>query len=665
MEPINSPYTPKNYENKKNDYKSKDTILPSVPGGPSEYPPEVPQVTPNIPTYEYQDKNQKKIVDLQVYEQKKPNFLADKQANIALQPLALSSPFMPPQFQSYMNNMMKNFYTPLIYKDYNINIGGPNADRLHATILYEDILPPTDVYTSYKSLRERNNLADYIRSTFINREEGEPKNFKGDGPNSLNSRLKLIELTPNNPSDYISNPYVASARDFLLYNSCYPIMYDKKDHGSQCSKSSTGLNLRVYNIHTGEIINLHKNYDFLTKVFGIDTFKSGLFYPSIIDFVNNRISIRNNYNTIRDKDYYQYIRNDICKNKISPNFVQSYCYFIDQETKITFNKNSNGVTGSTYKFADPKDEWYEDSMEQRLLILTESPEYSMKYWCSNGYVIDRNVTRQTRIGYKSDKIWNSIIAQILLSFYVMLKYEFVISEMTLGDSLYIKDVSLYNQSNQYWIYNINGINYYIPNTGYLLMIDHNYRDITTSSTKILSSKLFKDNKNDIYNKIYDNLKSCINPTNFNDDYIIPSESKDIIGDINRDINNIKLSDFSLEVYKKEILYKYLGKFIHNRIGTEIRDLEKNYINRDNISPFRPGEISIYEEKFDTYKIVLFLKIEDRNNYKCITKSINEIKEIIVDKGILYHYSSSGEINQDIKPGDSSFTIDNLIETYII
>ena len=109
----------------------------------------------------------------------------------------------------------------------------------------------------------------------------------------------------------------------------------------------------------------------------------------------------------------------------------------------------------------------------------------------------------------------------------------------------------------------------------------------------------------------------------------------------------------------------MGKFIHNRIGTEIRDLEKNYINRDNISPFRPGEISIYEEKYDTYKIVLFLKIEDNNNYRCITHNVNGINEILIDKGNLHHYSNSEEIHQDIKPGDSSFTIDNLIETYII
>ena len=676
MESVNSPYTPKNYENRHD--RSKDIILPSVPAGPSEYPPLVPQTTPNIPTFEYQDRNQKKIVDLQVYEQKKPNFLADKQANIALQPLALSSPFMPPQFQSYMNNMMKNFYTPFIYKDYNINIGGPNADRLQATVLYEDVLPPSDIYTSYKSLKERNNLLDYIRSTFITRSEGENKNFKGDGPNSLNSRLKLVELTPNNPSTWTNNPYKASPHNFLLYHSCYPITFDKNGYGSQCSKSSVGLNLRVYNIYTGEIINLHNNYDFLNKIFPNTFTLSNHYYQNIINFIQNRKDLEFKYNTIRDLKYYEFIRNVICKNKISPNFVQSYCYFLDEETKITFSKNSTGKTGTTYNFKVPQDKIYEDKMEQLLIILTESPEYSLKYWCSNSYVMDRQVLRQTTVGFKSDKVWDSIIAQILLSFYVMLKHKFVITDMTFEDNFYIKNVSLYNQANQYWIYNINGISYYIPNTGYLLMIDHNYHDHINSFSdklgssidlKILSNQ-YNDSDNVIKDTIYNNLLKCLDLDNFvnkykDDKVIIPDNSKRLFENIKKDLNNIIKNNFSLKEYEEKILYKYLGKFVHNRIGTDIRDLEKINISKDNISPFRPGEISIYEEKYDTYKIVLFLKIEDNNNYRCITHNVNGINEILIDKGNLHHYSNSEEIHQDIKPGDSSVTIDNLIETYII
>jgi hypothetical protein len=63
------------------------------------------------------------LVNIQIVNQeKKSNFLANKQAQLPIQPLTLSSPFMPPQFTTYLANFMKNFYTPFIYKDYNLSL---------------------------------------------------------------------------------------------------------------------------------------------------------------------------------------------------------------------------------------------------------------------------------------------------------------------------------------------------------------------------------------------------------------------------------------------------------------------------------------------------------------------------------------------------------------
>ena len=116
---------------------------------------------------------------------------------IPVQPIALTTPFIPPQFQSYLNNFMKNFYTPFVYKDYNINLGGPHGDHVQASLIYEDILPATDIYSSYKTVKERNNLCEYVRGVFIIADEGEIVDFYG-GPRSLASRLKLTELNPYN-----------------------------------------------------------------------------------------------------------------------------------------------------------------------------------------------------------------------------------------------------------------------------------------------------------------------------------------------------------------------------------------------------------------------------------------------------------------------------------
>ena len=92
----------------------------------------------------------------------------------------------------------------------------------------------------------------------------------------------------------------------------------------------------------------------------------------------------------------------------------------------------------------------------------------------------------------------------------MYKYEFVFTEMSLQDNFYIKDLNIKN-INSYWIYNIDGIDFYIPNYGYLLLIDHSYKN--NNEYKIIA-KQFNDNSVDIKNCFINNTKKCLNQNNF-------------------------------------------------------------------------------------------------------------------------------------------------------
>jgi len=186
-------------------------------------------------------------------ENKTKSSVTTKQASLPLEPIAITTPFMPPQLQTQLSNFMKNFYTPFIYKDYHINIGGPDGDHIQASMIYEDALPPLNIFTSYKSLKERNNLNQHIRSTFIQIEEGEGINFGGK-ENSLLSRLKLIELNPYNTNRYSNNPYDSLPKDMFIFNSCYPVQYDKSGATVQCKKNSTGINLRLYRLKIEEAV---------------------------------------------------------------------------------------------------------------------------------------------------------------------------------------------------------------------------------------------------------------------------------------------------------------------------------------------------------------------------------------------------------------------------
>ena len=435
----------------------------------------------------------------------------------------------------------------------------------------------------------------------------------------------------------------------LIYTSCYPIVFDNNNYQVQCSKNSVGINLRVYKITLGELIIKYKdNNDLITKIQSNNN-------------INNIRNIDNlnykDYNVWREIDYYNYIRDRIVKDIISPNFIQSYCNFIDIKANISFQRNNN-VNNNQLNT--------NTNTNYVSIILTESPNKNIIQWATNYYKNRRNVNTLVYSGFKTEKVWKNIIIQMLLSFFVMYKYEFVFTEMSLQDNFYIKDLNIKN-INSYWIYNIDGIDFYIPNYGYLLLIDHSYKN--NNEYKIIA-KQFNDNSVDIKNCVINNTKKCLNQNNFTINNFSGTNPPAGILNYITNINN-QFNDDSVDITKfKNIICKSLKDYVHNRVGTSLRggppqSNEVSYIIKNNINPFRSGQLIIYEEKFDSYKIVLFIEYIDQNNSKCITKDNNKniIKELPND--LLYHYSEFETIPQDIKSGDTIFTEENLIEKYYI
>ena len=387
----------------------------------------------------------KLLVDLQVYQDaKKPP--PPRPNELPIQPVALSSPFFPPQFQNYLNNFMKNFYTPYVFKDYHINIGGPNADHIHAAMVYEDALPPASVFSSYKTLKERNSLCQYIRGTFINIEEGEDANFNGDS-NSINSRLKLIELNPYNTNYFSSNPYKGLPSNMLIYRSCYPIVYDKKEATTQCQKSSVGINMRVYRLSKMEYQVYKPTFEEPVKPHEIKTILKDMDTDKknnieIIEDISRRASwikritpitdkTKNDFDVWREIAYYEFIRNTINKSSVAPNFVESYCFFMNDDSQLNFSKNTMKINGDQI---DP-----DTDSKKSIILLTESPNMNIFSWASDSYIKERNIQKQIYSGYKTEIVWESIIMQILIVFYIMDKHNFTFNEMQLQNNFYIKD----------------------------------------------------------------------------------------------------------------------------------------------------------------------------------------------------------------------------------
>jgi len=690
IEPINSPY----YNNSSKEIYSQNknksefsgpatpatpaiSAIPAIPGGPSELPNQNNIGKPNRQT--------QPIIDLQVYpEQKKVNPLADKQAMLPLQPLSLSSPFIPPQFQSYLNNFMKNFYTPFIYKDYHINLGGPDGDHIRGSMIYEDALPPAEIYSSYKTVKERNSLCEYVRGTFITSDEGEYVDFSG-GPNSLNSRLKLIQLNPYNTNIFSANPYKNLPKGLLIYKSCYPIVYDKASTLVQCNKLAVGLNVRVYQITIKEFVVKYFNS---TIKMGNLKLKEQLI--NIIDKIKKELGDKDltsinadlkpyKFNIWREIIYYSFIRNKINGQYICPNFVQSYCYFINKNANLSFRKN-----GPNVNFEKPfliPEILSNDFSNNTMILLTESPNQNIYQWASNTYVQDKGIRKMIYSGFKPEEHWKSIIAQMLIIFYTMDKYSFTIREMELNANFYIKDLNVYGDNKQYWQYTIQNIDYYVPNFGHLLMFDHNYKDLikpeNINKLKIIMKDEFEDDENLIKEIIIDNAINCFNSNNFSGPFLnnggvsLSDNIGNIFSMIHEDLilNREKLINGEMKWIYFIKKYFIQFKYIHNRVGTPIRDLEVIYIRKNDSrpKPFKIGELVIYEENYETYKILLVIENNNENNCECVTKNnLTNLYEIgNYPKDLLYHYFEFEQIKQDGKQGEPMISYDYIIEKYIL
>jgi hypothetical protein len=665
VEPINTPYLTASHK----EIYNKDKPAYSNP-----YPPISTGSAPmdvqvkSAPNSNSQDKI---LVDLQVYQDTK-KAPPQKPMELPVQPIALSSPFFPPQFQNYLNNFMKNFYTPFVFKDYHINIGGPNANHTQASMIYEDALPPSNVFSSYKSLKERNSLCQYIRGTFISVEEGEDANFKGDS-NSINARLKLIELNPYNNNYFSPNPYQGLPSNMLIYRSCYPISYDKKEATTQCQKSSVGINMRVYRLSKMEYqvwkptfegpINPHERISILkdmdtgskTQIEIIEDISRRATWIKKITPVTDKT--KNDFNVWRELSYYEFIRNVINKNLICPNFVESYCWFLNDDSQLNFEKNTMKINGDQI---DP-----ETDSKKSIILLTESPNLNIYAWGSDTYIKERNIQKQVYSGYKTDNMWESVIFQMLATFYTMDKHKFTLNDMKLPNNFYIKDINVLGDSPQFWKYQIKDIDFYVPNYGHLLLCDSDYHDLDDSTQFKVIGKFLNSNVDEaeIKRQIKINAINCLSLNNYGQEFkniggIRPSDN--IMSLLDKITNDIK-SDIGFE----QVIERNFLKYLHNRVGTPLRDTELPYVKKTDVRPFRKGQLVIWEKNYDSYEIVLYLSNVGEYECSCASKENNQWVVKHVNKDLIYHYSEYETIKQDMKPGEPYMNMDYIIESYTL
>jgi len=570
---------------------------------------------------------QKPLIDLQVYEPFRPQKPRPPINPSLFTPIATNCPNYPPQF---MGQIPQYLYTPkdLPYiNNYVIKLG-PDIDRTYMTSIFEDVLPTSIFESSLSTIADRLNLYNFIRSVFIKRTDGEDISLNQSGPNSIISYLRLLELNPYDTSNYMNNPYKSLPEDMLIYRSCYPIRHDSKNNTTVCAMNSVAINIRIYRLPT------------------------------------NAIKINHDNDIWREIIYYEYVKETIIKKKVCPNFVIMYLYLVNSKNDVDFNR-ANKLRNTP--FNQSKGVTYSNTS---LVVLTESPTTNMEGWYSRKYIREGNVKRMVNTGFHKDEVWYSVIFQIMAGLYTMSICGIKIEDFSIKDNVYIKDLNMPENVINYWKYKIEGIDYYIPNYGYLVLIDSNFKDLPqpsptnpTQKKKVYLAKLDTldndENKVEIDKvKLLNEFKRIFDINKFNN-----GGSINLPDSITTLLNLIRNDTDVTNIY--QYFEKYMTRYMNNRIGTYVRENEIKNIRPDERN-YKKGDIIVKIEEHDTYKFVIYLE-SDNDNIKILTK-LNITPDIIAEtipNTLLRGYSKLEPVIQDFKPSEYNLNEQDIIETYII
>lgn len=728
--------------------------------------PSIPNETKQIVQQRFLEnppKEQKPIINFQYYQPPRPP--KDKAQDMSqygpVFPVNPVGPYDSRYFgMPFYNNSMPIMMPPIV-KNINVNTDGPGANHSRLAVIYEDVMPVRPFNPSSTTLGERLNMYQFIRSSIFSNTDGKDITMNtltqvGGGP-SLLSFIKFGDLNPYNTYKISNNLYKGLPEGYLIYRSCYPV---REEAGSTiCSKDSTSINVRIYKMLEGS--------------FAVNRINPNIFYY---------------YDEWREVAFYEYIRENIIKKKVCPNFPTIYGYFISEKCGIDFDaieiakdnmsdkprqpnfirsnptlannsithnftgmnndipqinqthtiNNTNNIvnklpepfithlspmsdiyqdpneleeikqlfTPSVYKITRPTiglnpAKYYDGTHNNNnyvetnpnvyagktLVLLTESPTYNLIGWATRTYE-HRGIARvMINRGVHTSNEWMNILFQMMAALYTMQLYGIYIKNFSLENNILVKDLTLRGAVTNYWKYKIDGIDYYVPNLGYLVMIDSNFKDLLNNSATRTEGTFIKKNtnntgklggrflgshlnlnNNEVNDRIFKMFISAFNINIFDKEFDESGGCRpptDIIDLINK-IYSEASSDTNKDI--KKYILKYMTKYIHNRTGTYLKDSEISNIRKSDTREFVKGQIIVHEDNYGTYKFVMFLSLSD-GLCNVLSKNNADDEDIIELNNVpitsLHNYSKAEPITQSFRSNESNLNEEELLETYIL
>ena len=617
--------------------------------------------------------DQKPLVDLQVYEaMKKPVRKPDPSLYM---PIVTMDPNRLPFHQGYGLYEGQFIYPNIpVIKKYNINIDGPFADHTRVNQIFEDFLPEDQFKGTFDSISERVNFYNYFKSRVLNKGDGEIMKLadcRFGETRSLLSFIKFVELNPYNPDFYTMNPMHGLPNGFLIYSACYPVRYDKQYGVVKCAKRSVGLNIRLYELPELEYI---AHYDRDKKT--IEEYKCNIW---------------------REIFYYEYVREKILKENICPNFVMLHAWALVPDSNVSFTGVAkahdkmalrDALQAAMQQTTAPPPVAYQENLQKYyekekqinpiisannvIVAITEACTDNIIGWGIQKHSGDGTVKEQINIAYHKDEFWLSVLFQLAYALAVMQKHVFMFNNFDLSTNIYIKDIKYDAQGAKHWRYRLNDFTYYIPNYGYLVMIDSRYTDVQDGQYKIYG-KMFNDNKDktevEIKKMVFDAFTHTFDRNRFQRDGMIKPSDKvlEFIGKIQDSISNEDIKDLTGKQSTDitDYIKKHFFMFANNRIGDTLSSKEVGNVRTDMPLKFdgKEGTILARLTQNGGYEFVQYISRKDGQLANILTKINNEIKpkEVRIDE--LFSYE--GDIKQTFTTSGPNLTTSGLLDTYTL
>lgn len=684
---------------------------------------------------QYKDTSQQNpILNLQLYPPPKPKPTTRPQPNPAVfYPNYVPNPFDPIAYANYMQYSGYNMQPAPIYKEYNINIGGVSGSHITTAMFFEDALPVKNVSGSFQSIGERQTMYEAIRANLFTTGDGTDVPIENNSYNLL-SHLKLMDMNPYNASRFSRNPYKGLPFGFLIYRSCYPMRHDNRTLESVCANNSTGVNVRIYRLTEGAYMinrqDIHKSSDY-------DEWRDMAFYNFIKEHILKKKVCPNfpfmyGYNIALNSN----IRFDDLKLIQDPDrgrktdvSLFNKTWGINSTTTVTQDTAKNSL--DTLRRINTKDRNLPANVmvpvngmipnpgnikqivavvrdpitglvtkeitnvptkeEQAILLnkytgkvlvcLTEACNYNIFGWAKKEYRANGNIKTLINPGYHSKVVWESVLFQMLVALYVMQIKGIIINNFKIDRNVFIKDISTGGPVTNYWKYKVEGIEYYIPNYGYLVMIDTNYRDfdqpcpdeLSVDKTRVRKlNGLFVDTQSmtqdQLIEKSFEIFKYAIDPNVFDQDFVNDNGVKPP-EEILRLLTNMKdLADQRPTMNIAFYIRKFMTMFMNNRVGGPLTETEINNVKHGAIKEFHKGQIVVMTDNDGVDKFVIHIRQKDNNISRIITKDnidpqIANFIEREVPTSSLNEYSVVEPIRQNFKMNTSNLNEESLLETY--